>query len=62
MIFLALVLSLIGEETTVKYYFPESGRVRLEPANEAFGPIIVDNSMPDFSILGRIIGVMRRYH
>jgi repressor LexA len=57
-----IVVALIGEETTVKYYFPEAGRVRLEPANEAFGPIIVDSSMPDFSVLGRIIGVMRKYH
>ncbi|MDQ2999690.1 MAG: transcriptional repressor LexA [Fibrobacterota bacterium] len=56
-----IVVALIGEETTVKYYFPEAGRVRLEPANEAFGPIIVDNSTPDFSVLGRIIGVMRKY-
>jgi len=57
-----IVVALIGEETTVKYYYPEAGRVRLEPANEAYGPIIVDQSMPDFSVLGRIIGVMRRYH
>jgi repressor LexA len=56
-----IVVALIGEETTVKYYYPEAGRVRLEPANEAYGPIIVDNSTPDFSVLGRIIGVMRRY-
>jgi repressor LexA len=56
-----IVVALIGEETTVKYYYPEAGRVRLEPANEAFGPIIVDTATPDFSILGRIIGVMRRY-
>lgn len=56
-----IVVALIGEETTVKYYYAEAGRVRLEPANDAYGPIIVDNSTPDFSILGRIIGVMRRY-
>jgi repressor LexA len=56
-----IVVALIGEETTVKYYYPEAGRVRLEPANEAYGPIIVDVNTPDFSILGRIIGVMRRY-
>ena len=56
-----IVVALIGEETTVKYYYPEAGRVRLEPANEAYGPIIVDTATPDFSILGRIIGVMRRY-
>lgn len=56
-----IVVALIGEETTVKYYFPEAGRVRLEPANEAYGPIIVENSTPDFSVLGRVIGVMRKY-
>lgn len=56
-----IVVALIGEETTVKYYYPEAGRVRLEPANEAYGPIIVDASMPDFSVLGRVIGIMRKY-
>jgi repressor LexA len=56
-----IVVALIGEETTVKYYYPEAGRVRLEPANEAFGPIIVDAAMPDFSVLGRVIGIMRKY-
>ncbi|HLP41663.1 MAG TPA: transcriptional repressor LexA [Fibrobacteria bacterium] len=56
-----IVVALIGEETTVKFYHPEAGRIRLEPANEAYGPIIVDGNTPDFSILGRIIGVMRRY-
>ncbi len=56
-----IVVALIGEETTVKYFHPEGNRIRLEPANEAFGPIIVDRTMPDFSILGRVIGVMRRY-
>jgi repressor LexA len=56
-----IVVALIGEETTVKYYYPEAGRIRLEPANDAYGPIIVDTGTPDFSILGRIIGVMRKY-
>lgn len=56
-----IVVALIGEETTVKYFHPESDHIRLEPANEAYGPIIVDKSMPDFSLLGRVIGVMRRY-
>jgi repressor LexA len=56
-----IVVALIGEETTVKYYHPDGDRIRLEPANEAYGPIIVDKTMPDFSILGRVIGVMRRY-
>src|SRR5690606_22129231 len=56
-----MVVALLGEETTVKYYYPEGAYVRLQPANDAYGPIIVGKEMTDFSILGRVIGVMRRY-
>ena len=56
-----IVIALLGEETTVKYFFPEGPFFRLQPANDAHRPIIVDASVPDFSILGRVIGVMRRY-
>lgn len=56
-----IIVALIGDETTVKYFHPDGDRIRLEPANEAYGPIIVDRSMPDFSILGRVIGIMRKY-
>ncbi len=57
-----IVIALLGEETTVKYFFPEGAYIRLQPANDAHRPIIVDASVPDFSILGRVIGVMRRYN
>ncbi len=56
-----VIVALIGDEATVKYYFPETGRVRLEPANDAYRPIIIDSSIQDFSIAGRVIGVLRRY-
>ncbi len=56
-----IVIALLGEETTVKYYYPEGPFIRLQPANDAHRPIVVDSSVPDFSILGRVIGVMRRY-
>ncbi|HAO99661.1 MAG TPA: repressor LexA [Fibrobacteres bacterium] len=57
-----IVIALIGEETTVKYFFPEGSYVRLQPANDAYRPIIVDANMPELSILGRVIGVMRKYN
>ena len=57
-----MVIALIGEETTVKYYHHEGPFIRLQPANDDFRPIIVDANMPEFSILGRVIGVMRRYN
>ena len=45
-------------ETTLKTYFREpDGRIRLQPANESYEPIIVD----DCTIQGVVIGVMRRY-
>jgi repressor LexA len=57
-----MVVALLGEETTVKYYYPEGSYVRLQPANDAYGPIIVGKEIADFSVLGRVIGVMRKYH
>jgi repressor LexA len=44
------------DETTLKYWFPESGRIRLQPANSQMDPIYVDNA----SIVGILIGVVRR--
>lgn len=55
-----IVVAVIGEEATVKKFYPEKRRVRLEPQNEAFGPIIVDSNTPGFYIAGRVVGLMRR--
>jgi repressor LexA len=55
-----IVVAVIGEEATVKKFYPEKRRVRLEPQNEAFGPIIVDCNTPGFYIAGRVVGLMRR--
>lgn len=45
-------------ETTLKTFFKErNGRIRLQPANPDFEPIIVD----DCAIQGVVVGVMRRY-
>ncbi len=57
-----IVVALLGDEATVKYYHPDGHRIRLEAANEAYGPIIVDGSAPGFSIVGRVVGIMRRYN
>jgi repressor LexA len=55
-----IVVAVIGEEATVKKFYPERRRVRLEPQNEAFGPIIVEANTPGFYIAGRVVGLMRR--
>lgn len=56
-----IVVAIIGEEATVKYYYPDNGRIRLEPANESYRTIVVDRSAPDFYIAGKVVGVFRKY-
>jgi repressor LexA len=56
-----IVVALIGDEATVKYYFPEKDHVRFQPANKNMAPIFVRSS--DFRptmLLGVVVGVFRR--
>lgn len=56
-----IVVAMIGDEATVKRYFPEKNKVRLEPANPEYGPIVVEKRTPDFFIAGKVIGLLRKY-
>ncbi len=56
-----IVVALIGDEATVKYYYPERDYVRFQPANAQMAPILVRAT--DFRstmLLGKVIGVFRR--
>jgi repressor LexA len=56
-----IVVALIGDEATVKYYHPEKEYVRFQPANDAMAPILVRAS--DFRstmLLGKVVGVYRK--
>jgi len=55
-----IVVAVIGEEATVKRFFPERQRVRLQPENSAYGPIIVERDAPGFYLAGKVVGLMRR--
>jgi repressor LexA len=44
-----------ADEATVKRFFREDGRVRLQPENDAFEPIYAEH----VQILGKVIGVFR---
>lgn len=45
------------EETTLKRYYREDGRIRLQPANPTMGPIYVDEE--NLSIQGKVVAVIR---
>ena len=50
-----IVVALVENEATVKTYYKEGGRHRLQPENDAFAPIILEQ----VDILGRVISVYR---
>jgi repressor LexA len=55
-----VIALLNGNSATVKKYYRErDGRIRLQPANEAMAPIVVDAG--EVTIQGVVVGVLRRY-
>jgi repressor LexA len=57
-----IIVAIIGDEATVKRYFPEGGQIRLQPENDDFEPIIVKKRSGDFRIAGKVVGLMRRFN
>ena len=54
-----IVVALLDDgEATLKRYYRERGRIRLEPANAAMRPIYANH----VRVLGVVIGVVRRYN
>ena len=51
-----IVVAMIDGEATVKTFYKEQGRVRLQPENDAMEPIYVTNPV----ILGKVVALMRR--
>lgn len=53
-----IVALLDGEEATVKRFFHEGNRIRLQPENSTMEPIYSN----DVAVLGKVIGVFRKIH
>lgn len=52
-----IVVALLEDEATVKRFYREKDHIRLQPENDNYEPIITR----DVSILGKVIGLVRRY-
>ncbi len=50
-----IVIALMEDEATCKTFYKEKGYIRLQPENEEYDPIIVD----EVTILGKVIGLYR---
>ncbi|MGD9900937.1 MAG: transcriptional repressor LexA [Spirochaetales bacterium] len=51
-----IVVALIEDEATVKTFYKESNRYRLQPENDTMQPIYVN----EVSILGKVVGLIRK--
>ena len=51
-----IVVALVGDEATTKRLFREGGRVRLQPENDNYEPLVVDQ----VDLVGKVVGVLRR--
>ena len=52
-----IVVALVGDEATVKRFYKENGHFRLQPENDNFEPIIVD----EVALLGKVISLVRYF-
>lgn len=56
-----IVVAMIGDEATVKRYYPEGDTIRFQPANAAMQPIIVrKKDFRSVNLIGIVVGVYRK--
>lgn len=55
------VVAMVDGAMTLKKFQRKKDHIRLEPMNSSMDPIIVDPSRQDVTILGRLVGVIRKY-
>ena len=54
-----IAVVVIGEEATVKRYFPRRDKILLIPENDEYEPIEVRPTDPDTRVAGKVVGVFR---
>lgn len=55
-----IVVALVGDEATVKYFHLRDGEVELRPANRKMKPIQVGPEDEEFRIVGKVVGLFRQ--
>ena len=57
-----IVVAMINEEATVKYFYPEADRIAFKPANSRLSPIYVRrDEFRAVNLLGTVVGLYRRF-
>jgi repressor LexA len=56
-----IVVALVGDDATLKRFYREDGRIRLQPENPEMQPIFVGPDDNNISIIGKMVGLLRQY-
>lgn len=55
-----IVVAMVGGEATLKRFYREADRIRLQPENPNYAPIIVHEGDGEVSIVGKVVGIYRQ--
>jgi len=55
-----IIVALIEDEATIKRFYKEKNRIRLQPENDTMEPIIIKTDESNVRIIGKIKGVIRK--
>lgn len=55
-----MIVALIEDEATVKRFYRDKNKIRLQPENDTMQPIIIDPKESNVSIIGKVEGVIRK--
>lgn len=56
-----IVVAMINDEATVKYFYPEAEQIVFKPANRAMQPIVVHKrDFKPVNLLGTVVGIYRK--
>jgi repressor LexA len=55
-----VVVTLVGEEATVKRFFKKGRKIELKPENERWETIQIEEGSGEVQILGKVVGVFRK--
>jgi repressor LexA len=55
-----VVVTLVGEEATVKRFFKKGRKIELRPDNERWETIQIEEGSGEVQILGKVVGVFRK--
>ena len=56
-----VVVTLMGEEATVKRFFKKGRKIELRPDNESWELIQIEEGVGEVKILGKVVGVYRKF-